>query len=86
MIKRIKEKPGYKYLALLGTIIVVLGVLNSTSPEHSISTGRTVLVCETNTGWHEINASKNPVYIGEEDVWAWDGGFSHNCYLEPRHP
>jgi hypothetical protein len=88
ILYRIKTKPGYKWLMLLVMLFIAWYILKATDPLNPVYSEKANLVCEVvNNGVAYdvvIPASKHPTYIGEEDVFAWNGGYSHNCWIEKK--
>jgi len=85
IIHRITTKPGYIIIVFL----LLVGLLTYSNYKESIyykvKSGEATLICEFKDGIRAINPKHFEGYIEEEDVFVFDNGYNHNCWLEYKN-
>ena len=82
ILKRLMEKPGYKYLVIIAAFGWAVHYLWVTDPAYVVKNHANLeLVCQFKDGVRIVPKNKIVAYIDDKDTWSFTDGWAKNCSI-----
>jgi len=82
LFERLKTKPGYKYLAILGILGVLIYTINLEHKNYIKKLQNSTVECNIKEkGWTVIDSSKIVDFDDETGSLIFENGYAKNCII-----